>query len=178
VASNDYAFVTYWRMKSTPEEIFEILGDAADLTRWWPSVYLDAKVIQTGNEYGVGGVTDLYTKGWLPYTLRWRFTVTEANYPNRIALDAVGDFVGKGVWTFKPDGEYVGIIYDWRISAEKPLLRNLSFLFKPIFEANHRWAMRQGERSLNLELARRHATSPETRARIPAPPGPTFARKS
>ena len=46
---------------------------------------------------------------------------------------------------------------------------------KPIFAANHHWAMAQGERSLKLELARRHAATPAELARIPAPPGPTMA---
>ena len=72
---------------------------------------------------------------------------------------ASGDFDGRGVWTFEQDGAFVDITYDWRLSAEKPLLRNLSFLLKPLFEANHRWAMAQGEESLKLELARRRATS-------------------
>jgi hypothetical protein len=44
---------------------------------------------------------------------------------------------------------------------------------KPIFGANHRWAMAQGEASLKLELARRHAATAEERAQVPAPPGPT-----
>jgi hypothetical protein len=65
------------------------------------------------------------------------------------------------------------IEYDWKIRAEKPLLRSFSFLLKPIFAANHRWAMARGEGSLRLELARRHATSEEERKRIPAPPPPT-----
>ena len=51
------------------------------------------------------------------------------------------------------------VTYDWRLRAEKPLLRSLSFLLKPLFEANHRWAMAQGEESLRLELARRRATT-------------------
>ena len=60
--------------------------------------------------------------------------------------------------------------------SEKPLLKTLSFLLKPIFEANHRWAMAQGETSLALELARRRATSDAARARVPPPPGPvTYA---
>jgi len=45
---------------------------------------------------------------------------------------------------------------------------------KPIFSANHHWAMAKGEESLKLELARRHATSAEELARIPAPPQPTL----
>ena len=66
--------------------------------------------------------------------------------------------------------------YDWRLRAEKPLLRNLSFLLKPLFEANHRWAMAQGEESLKLELLRRRASSDAARVRVPPPPGPiTYA---
>ena len=49
----------------------------------------------------------------------------------------------------------MNITYDWRIRAEKPLLRYLSFLLKPVFSANHRWAMARGEESLKAELARR-----------------------
>ena len=45
---------------------------------------------------------------------------------------------------------------------------------KPIFGANHRWAMARGEESLNLELARRRATDPVVRDAIKRPPGPTF----
>jgi hypothetical protein len=49
----------------------------------------------------------------------------------------------------------VKVTGDWDIRADKPLLRYLSFLFKPIFSANHRWAMARGEESLRLELGRR-----------------------
>ncbi len=59
------------------------------------------------------------------------------------------------MWTFEQDGGAVNITYDWRIRAEKPLLRYLSFLLKPIFSANHRWAMARGEESLRAELGRR-----------------------
>jgi hypothetical protein len=73
----------------------------------------------------------------------------------------------------QPAGAEVIITYDWKIRADKPLLRYLSFMMKPFFAANHRWAMRKGLESLRLELARRHAPSPEARALIPPPPGRT-----
>lgn len=174
MASNAYQFTTHWRMPGAREEIFEVLSDAADLTRWWPSVYLDVQVLETGDEQGIGRVVSLYTKGWLPYTLRWQFRVTEAAYPSGFALEAWGDFVGRGVWRFEQDGDRVDITYDWSIQADKPLLRRLSWLFKPVFSANHRWAMAKGEESLRLELARRHAASPEDRLRVAKPPQPTF----
>ena len=68
------------------------------------------------------------------------------------------------------------ITYDWRVQATKPLLRRLAWLLKPVFAANHRWAMARGEESLRLELRRQRATSEAERRRIPPPPGPTFRR--
>jgi hypothetical protein len=173
--SNDYHFITTWRVRGTTQEVAAILRDADQLPRWWPSVYLAVRVIREGDEHGVGGVVDLWTKGWLPYTLRWRFTTTRNDGAAGLALRAEGDFVGAGVWSLTQDGAHVEATYDWRIAAEKPLLKRLTWLLRPVFSANHRWAMRQGERSMELELARRRLPV-EQRSQVAAPPGPTFSR--
>ena len=68
LASNSYHFTTHWRVESTVDEVSKILGDPLALMRWWPSVYLDVKVVEPGEESGLGRVVSLYTKGWLPYT--------------------------------------------------------------------------------------------------------------
>ena len=152
MTTNEYHFTTKWRLSAKIETISDILADPTDLPRWWPTVYLDVTQLEKGDENGVGSVYDLYTKGWLPYKLRWCFRVTESRYPHGFALEAWGDFVGTGVWTLVQNGQYADVTYDWRIRADKPLLRYLSFLMKPIFSANHRWAMAQGEASLRREL--------------------------
>lgn len=172
MATNDYHFITRWRVQSTVKEVSEILADASDLVRWWPSVYLDVKVLESGDEHGLGKVVSLYTKGWLPYTLRWSFRVTDVRNDG-FTLVAWGDFEGRGIWTFQKDGPWVNIIYDWKILAEKPLLRYFSFMMKPIFSANHHWAMAKGEESLKLEIARRHAPSQAEAALVPAAPRAT-----
>jgi hypothetical protein len=51
-----------------------------------------------------------------------------------------------------------------------------TWLMRPAFSANHRWAMHMGETSLRLELRRRRAPDAAAAGRVPAPPGPTFAR--
>jgi hypothetical protein len=172
MSANEYHFITHWRVPGTVEEVADILADAPDLTRWWPSVYLDVQETKPGDEGGIGKEVSLYTKGWLPYTLRWHFRVTESNYPHGFALKAWGDFDGRGEWTLRQAGNWVDVTYDWRLRAEKPLLRYLSFLMRPVFEANHRWAMARGEESLRLELARRAAVAHQ-RDLLPPPPGPT-----
>lgn len=168
MANNEYHFITNWRLKADRNLVVDILGDAVQLPRWWPSVYLEVKQLAPGDEKGIGRRIDLYTKGWLPYTLRWNFEVTESDSPNGFTLVAQGDFVGRGIWTFKQDGEYTDVVYDWKINAEKGLLKTLSFIMKPLFSMNHKWAMKQGEESLKLELMRRQGQT-----NIAAPPPAT-----
>jgi hypothetical protein len=170
--SHQYHFITSWRVEAMCGEVADILGDPLALTRWWPSVYLAAREVAPADANGLGRRVALHTKGWLPYTITWELEVVESRYPSGFAIAARGDFEGRGVWTFEQDGRFVNIAYDWRLAAEKPLLRNLSAVMRPVFQANHRWAMAQGEESLKLELARRRATSDAARAAIPPPPGP------
>ena len=174
--ANAYHFVTHWRVRGTCVEVADIFEVMEGLARWWPSVYLDVTTLEPGGPHALGQVVSLYTKGWLPYTLRWEFTVTQERYPYGSVLEARGDFVGRGEWTFVQDGEFVDMTYDWEIRAEKPLLRALTPVLRPLFEANHRWAMAQGERSLELELARVHASTESERSAVPPPPQPTFVR--
>ena len=74
------------------------------------------------------------------------------------------------------DGPEVVITYDWQVSASKPLLRKLTWLLRPIFAVNHRWAIARGEESLRLELRHRRTKSDHERRVVPAPPPTTFGR--
>ena len=170
--TNDYHFITHWRIKGSTAEIYDIISEPMEYPRWWPSVYLQTQEIKPGDEHGIGRRILLHTKGWLPYTLRWESSSIEANRPHRLAVRAQGDFDGRGIWTLEQDGDFVNVTFDWKLTADKPLLRYLSFLLKPAFAAIHRWAMARGSESLELEIARRHAETPEERNRIPAPPPP------
>jgi hypothetical protein len=155
--ANRYHFVTRWRFAATIEEVAAILRDPVDLPRWWPSVYLSAVEVAPGGPDGCGQRVRLHTRGWLPYTLRWDLRVVQSDYPRGFAIEASGDLAGTGVWAFDAQAGVVTACFDWRVRAEKPLLRRLSWLLRPMFAANHRWAMRQGYRSLRQELQRRRA---------------------
>jgi len=168
----DYRFVTIWRVAGTIDEVKAVLGDAQALPRWWPSVYLTVTTVADAGADGTGATVDLHTTGWLPYTLRWELTITESRAPRGFSIEAEGDLAGDGRWTLEEEGAWTLVVYDWNVRAEKPLLRILSPLMRPILAANHRWAMRRGEESLALELLRRRAKQAAERSRIPPPPGP------
>ena len=167
-----YRFLTTWRVAGTVAEVKAVLSDSAALTQWWPAVYLDVVPVAAGAPDGVGRTVELLTTGWLPYTLRWTLQITETMTDTGFALTATGDLVGAGRWTFAQDGPEVVIGYDWQVAAAKPMLARLSWLLRPVFEANHRWAMARGEQSLALELRRRRGSSTP----VPPPPGATFRR--
>jgi len=172
----DYEFRTVWRVAGTAGEVRDVLADGPSLPRWWPAVYLAVDPVTEGDDRGVGAELALFTTGWLPYTLRWTLRVDEPVTDAGFALSARGDLDGTGRWTFTQDGPDVVIVYDWRVSASKPLLRRLTWLLRPVFAANHHWAMARGEESLRLELRRRRAMSETERRRVPPPPAPTFRR--
>jgi hypothetical protein len=161
--SNRYHFITRWRFRAAPEEVFPILSDPLDYPRWWPSVYLSVR------ELGRRRVRML-TRGWLPYKLRWDAETVESQAPDRLVIRATGDFDGIGVWSLAKDGAYTDVTFDWKIRAAKPLIRRLTFLLRPIFEGNHRWAMEQGRISLKLEVARSQATTIAEMNAVPAAP--------
>ena len=166
--TNNYYFITRWRVKASAEEVYAIISEPLEYPRWWPAVYLEVKDLG-------GRRTRFHTRGFLPYTLWFESTVIESERPHRLAVRATGDFEGRGIWSIVEDGKYCDITFDWKLTAEKPLLAALSFALKPMFEANHRWAMARGEESLFLELARSRAETPAELNAVPQPekaPGP------
>jgi hypothetical protein len=167
--NNKYHFITEWRVKATCREVSDILEDASSLCKWWPSVYLDVVIRKPGDHNGVGKIVDLYTKGWLPYTIRWSFEVTESQKEKGFSLRAFGDLAGTGKWTFVQERETCIVTYDWNIAAEKPLFKYFSSILKPVFARNHYWAMKRGEESLSLELRRKRGEQ-----NVPPPPPPSF----
>jgi hypothetical protein len=152
MATNEYHFITNWIVTGNQEEVYEILADAKGMERWWSGAYQKVEVLEKGDGDGVGQVVQLHTKGQVP---DWSYRVTSAKRPNGFSLQAFGDFVGHGEWTLTQRGDEVEVTYDWRVSAEKPLLRKLSWLMKPMFSANHRRTMAQGEQGLRNELTQR-----------------------
>lgn len=168
--SNIYRFVSRWRVEGEISEAADVIFDPLSLVGWWPSLFVDVRELDPGDESGIGRTLDILSRGWLPYTVRFTLGVVETEYPCRSVLVSEGELEGQGTWTLAQNGPWVDITYQWDVRADKPLLRYLSLIFRPIFAANHGWAMKKGEQSLRLELARRGALTPEERAAIPPPP--------
>ncbi len=174
VPLHTYRFLTHWSAKGTCAEAYDILEESLNYPKWWPAVWLHAERISPEDDKGLGGITKFITKGWLPYIIRWNSKSLVKDRPHRLEIQAMGDFVGHGCWTFRQEDGQVRADYLWELSAEKPLLRFLSPLMKPLFSWNHRWTMNKGELSFRLELQRRRAALSKKSVSISPPPGPVF----
>ncbi len=155
--SPDYRFITHWRVKAMPGEVYDLLSDSAQVATWWPQLYRKVEVVMPGDAHGVGKIVNARTRGFLPYTLRWSFRLTESHYPNGFSLEVWGDLTGTGTWDFMRDGDHTNVTYHWNVRGDKVLLKYFSFFLRPLFRINHDYVMKKGEEGLRGELLKRQA---------------------
>jgi len=163
MAGDHYDFLTKWRFDgATITEVADILEDTASLPRWWPQLFRKVTIVKPGGAHRLGEVAHCECRARLPYTLRFTYTCTDVRYPYGSTIESTGDLVGRGVWRLEQRAGGVDVEYSWRVLLEKPLLRLLSPVFRPLLAGNHEWSMQRGEEGLRAELTRRRAAGPLT----------------
>jgi hypothetical protein len=176
MAGSDYHLRWRWELEASPGEVYDLIADAPSYPRWWPSVFLDARVLEPGDERGVGRLVEVRTATFLLFSLRWRYRVTTVHPAGRLGVETSGDLDGLGLWTFEGrDGKTV-VRFNWRGRVMRAPFRQLPTLLAPVARACDRWAMERGFTSLLLEIWRRRTDDPEAREWLPPPPGPAFPR--
>jgi uncharacterized protein YndB with AHSA1/START domain len=150
----EYRFVDEWFVPMPIERVYDVLGDPLRYPDWWPEAFPrasgDAGPPKPSNRVAV------VSRGFLPYRLRWTLTCVAVERPHTIDAEMAGDFVGTSSWTFTAADGGTRAVLDFRPAVAKPLVRRLSRLLRPLFRANHRWAMERGQeaiRRLALESA-------------------------
>jgi uncharacterized protein YndB with AHSA1/START domain len=152
----EYAFVDEWDVDAPPEAVFEALADAGTYPTWWRPVYLEVDV---DGPPVVGRVSRQRFKGRLPYHLRTASTLVALDRPRELIADVQGDLAGRGTWTLTEQGRLTHVRFDWRVTADRPLIRVLTPLLRPLFRWNHDWAIARAREGLE-PYARRAAAAP------------------
>jgi hypothetical protein len=163
VLAQQYDFLSNWRFDdATLNEVADILEDTASLPRWWPALFKSVQIVEPGATHSLGQVAVCACRARLPYTLRFRYTVSEERYPHGSTIDATGDLVGRGIWWLSARAQGVDVSYSWQVRLEKPWLRLFSPVFRPLLAWNHAWSMDRGEEGLRQEIVRRRAAARES----------------
>ncbi len=176
MTGSDYHLLARWELEASPREVFDLIADAASYPRWWPSVFLEARVLEPGDARGVGRLVEVRTATFLLLSLRWRYRVTAAHAPGLLAVETSGDLEGLGLWTFEGRGRSTVVRFNWRGRVMRAPFRQLPTFLGPLTRSCDRWAMERGFTSLLLEVWRRRTDDLQARDWLPRPPGPAFPR--
>ncbi len=144
--ASEYVFIDEWDIDAPQDAVFDALADARTYPEWWRPVYI---TVDADGPPEVGRISQQEFKGRLPYHLKTRSTIVQMDRPGELEVSVVGDLTGKGVWTLSPaaDGG-VHVRFDWRVVADRTLLRVLTPLLRPLFRWNHNWSIQRATEGL------------------------------
>jgi hypothetical protein len=147
--ANRYHFEDHWEVPFPIDDVWEVLSRATDFPVWWHGVYLSAESLDEADGPRVGARVAAVARGWLPYKLRFTIETTKLEKPRLIAFKASGDFeTEESQWILKPHGKNTQVTLDWNPIVEKPVVKLLSPVLKPLFRWNHNWTMVRGQRQI------------------------------
>jgi uncharacterized protein YndB with AHSA1/START domain len=153
----EYLFVDEWDVDAPQEAVFDALADARTYPTWWKPTYRE---VQADGPPAVGCASRQKFKAKLPYTLSIVSTIVRLDSPHEFEVDVDGDLRGLGVWTLSAADGKVHVRFDWRVHADRALLRTLTPVLRPLFRWNHDAAIKQAMAGL------------EPYARAPQQPNP------
>ncbi len=149
----EYVFIDEWDVDAPQERVFDALADARTYPEWWKGIY---KECEADGPPEVGRVSRQRFGAKLPYTLSTSSKIVAMDRPNRFEIDVEGDLRGHGTWTLTPRDGKVHVRFDWRVFADRPLVRHLTPVLRLVFRWNHNQAIKSA--MANLEpYARRSA---------------------
>jgi quercetin dioxygenase-like cupin family protein/uncharacterized protein YndB with AHSA1/START domain len=150
-----YVFVDEWDVAAPPAAVFTAVADSRTYPEWWRPVYLEA---EGSVPVEVGAEARHHFKARLPYHLRTRSVVAAVDPPRTVTADVEGDLRGRGTWTLTPTAVGTHVRFDWQVHADRPLLRALTPLLRPLLRWNHKWAIARAKEGLE-PYAQRNAAA-------------------
>ena len=138
-ASREYVFVDEWDVAAPRESVFAAIADARTYPEWWKPVYIE---VDAEGEPALGKESRQHFKGRLPYHLHTRSRIVALEAPHVIEGEVDGDLRGHGRWTLTDTpGGGTHVRFDWRVHADRTLLRVLTPVLRPALRWNHAWAI-------------------------------------
>ncbi len=146
-----------WNVNVPATDLSFVIDNPQKISQWWSAVFLQADVLG-GDFYAQGGLkVKLRAKGILPLSFKFIARVFYNQSKQQLIVKTRGDFSGIGTINLVAVHNQKSQIHiNWRTSVNNHLPYPLMLLFKPIFIANHHWAMRRGIQGLMTELELRN----------------------
>jgi len=146
-----YQFLDHWVVPHPIERVYDAVATPLDYPRWWADVFVQA----TGDAGSAmpGNRVTVLARGFLPYKLRFTLETTEVEAPTRVKSVLHGDFEGSGEWRLREEDGVTIAELDWRPIVNKPIVKTLTPVLRPLFRSNHNWTMKRGQQRILEYLA-------------------------
>jgi uncharacterized protein YndB with AHSA1/START domain len=120
--------------------VWSVLRDNDHWQDWFPALRA-VRVVEPGDEDGVGAVLEATVRGRLPYALVFRVRITEVEAPRLLVLTSVGDLEGTGRGTLAEEAGVTTVRFEWRVTTTKAWMNALAPAARPAFGWNHHRVM-------------------------------------
>ena len=135
-----------------PEAVWDVIAYGKLLPEWWKGVYLKAEPLEAYHTPRLGAKLRGEARGFLPYHLRFLIESIELERPRVVMVRTTGELNGTWRAELRPENGGTRVLIDEQVLAEKPILKLLAPLLKPLFAANHRWTTPRGKAGLTAYL--------------------------
>jgi hypothetical protein len=146
-----YSFLSHWEIKAALKDVWDYIDRGDEWHYWWRSV-VKTKLLQKGDDKGIGEIIQYTWKSFLPFRLKINFKITGKDLYKEIRGESSGDLAGTGVWRFEERNGVTYIDYQWEVESTKKLVNLLSHFMKGFFTYSHNVIMRRGEKGLKKAL--------------------------
>jgi hypothetical protein len=148
-----YDFTDVWTVAVDIEIAWRMVDDVASWPKWWPNYRLTELVSTVPN--GLGDRWHARVKADLPYTLDFHFTVIVHEPPTYFRVRVEGFFEGEVGWRLEQVSKgSTRLTLHEQTETKWPLINLTARLGgRRLLEANHRSAMRDGEKGMKAALA-------------------------
>jgi uncharacterized protein YndB with AHSA1/START domain len=150
----DYRFLTTWVLDAPRDDVFEAIWDSERWPAWWPGVE-SARVLERGDDDGLGTRGRYVWKSRLPYRLEFDTRVVAVERPRRLEGVVSGELEGTGCWRLFEDDGLTAVTYVWDVRTTAPWMNRLAPVLRPAFAWNHDLVMRWGGEGLARLLGAR-----------------------
>jgi hypothetical protein len=162
MAAREYVFIDQFFAACDITDAYDYIANIRDYPQWWGNVYKKIEKLNNLDDDQPGVQYAVTIGGFLPYKLTISNEVTHIHKPYIIRFKAFGDLQGHGTWYFNASEGGTTITFDWRVVANKAVIRWFSFLLKPLFRANHHYCVKEAEKGIRNDLIRNGRLSPQT----------------
>lgn len=156
MSAHVFTFDESWDIPgATVEDVYDVLARGELLPQWWRGVYLEPERLTPGETPQIGARLRAKVRGFLPFALGFIIEATELDPPRKVAVRTYGDLDGawRATLTQRGDGVHVALLFEVKI--DRPGMRLLAPLLRPLFALNHYWTTPKGEKGLREFLKAR-----------------------